>query len=75
MVMMMMRRENVGQRPAATGQGIQYRLLLGRIDGGRPAAFGIVDQHAEIIAARAEKFDFELGHGPVAPCFSLWSKM
>jgi hypothetical protein len=62
MIMMMMGRENVGQFPAAPAECVEDGLFLRRIDRRGPAALGIMEQDAEIVAASAEKFDFELGH-------------
>src|SRR5687768_10060954 len=46
MVLVMMGREDVGQRPAAPLERIEDGLLLRRIDRGGPAGFRVMQQHA-----------------------------
>src|SRR5688572_30476637 len=62
MVSVMMRRENMGQRPASFGERAANGCGVGRVDGGRDAEFIVVDKDAEIVAAAEKLVNLQLRH-------------
>ena len=61
-VVMMMRGEDMRQRPALLVQRGEQLLGVGRIDRGGGLGFRIVEQDAVIVAARRELVNFEFRH-------------
>ena len=59
MVDMVVRGQDHRRRPAGALDRGQDRRLLGRVDDRGLAAFGVMHQHAEIVAAAHELFDFD----------------
>ena len=56
-IRVMMGHENVGEPPARRFQRCLDRCCLGRVDRRGRAAFGIVQQHAEIVLEAGEEMD------------------
>ena len=61
-VVVMMRDENMGQRPALVVQRGKQLLGVRRIDRGGRLGLGVVDQDAKIVAAGRKLVNLQLGH-------------
>jgi hypothetical protein len=65
MVGVIMRCENMGERPAFIAKRLFHGTGFWRIDTGRNIVVSVMDEHTVIVAAAGELMDFEVGHDEI----------